>query len=274
MEGGGPKKPPAAPAPTGVPGGGAGAGGNSARRPPAPRGARLELDDDTEVPPPGDTEKPPTRSKSAAESATALLTGGATASNARELLTKTAADSRLRAGEMPAEVKESVDYKAFVLELLREGWPYLAAICVAAPLLYLWVSSMMGSGIKLPEQLGRVTGTLTVDGRALPNVVVHFTVIGGEDGEFFGGDKTQRPRDSTGITDDQGRFELMYLPTEGVRGAIVGKHRIWITPLVPTDIAKIPALYQDRTTSGDIREVKESNSPIEIQLSTRGAGGS
>jgi hypothetical protein len=67
--------------------------------------------------------------------------------------------------------------------------------------------------------LGRVTGTVTMDGQPLAGVEVSFAPESG--------------RPSVGLTDGAGRYELMYVGT--VKGAKVGSHRVRIAT-VPSDL--------------------------------------
>ncbi len=60
-------------------------------------------------------------------------------------------------------------------------------------------------------EIGTVTGTLTLDGQPLPQAIVYFTPEGGG-------------RPSTAITDDAGRYELVYMGD--VKGAKVGTHTV------------------------------------------------
>lgn len=67
--------------------------------------------------------------------------------------------------------------------------------------------------------MGRVSGTITLDGKPLPNAIVTFYPQGGDGG-----------RASAGRTDDQGQYELTYSRSE--KGAKVGEHLVTITTAV------------------------------------------
>ena len=67
-----------------------------------------------------------------------------------------------------------------------------------------------GGASDLPD-LGTVTGTVTVDGKPAADLTVGFAPEGGG-------------RPSTGTTDAQGKYELMYNATN--MGAKVGKHSV------------------------------------------------
>ena len=68
-----------------------------------------------------------------------------------------------------------------------------------------------GGGPSDVPELGSVTGTVTVDGKPAANVTVAFAPEGGG-------------RPSTGTTDAEGEYELIYSSTN--TGAMVGKHSV------------------------------------------------
>lgn len=75
-----------------------------------------------------------------------------------------------------------------------------------------------GCGADTSGDLGRVEGTVTLDGAPYPNAMVVFTPAKG--------------RPSKGVTDDQGRYELIYL--RDTRGAEPGEHKVLITTIPPS----------------------------------------
>ena len=82
----------------------------------------------------------------------------------------------------------------------------------AMTLLVLLISS---AGCSRSEvQLAKVTGTVTLDGKPLPDAILRFIPEG-------------KGRTAIGRTDAEGRYELSYSATAG--GAIVGKVRVEIT---------------------------------------------
>ncbi|WDI43931.1 carboxypeptidase-like regulatory domain-containing protein [Bremerella sp. P1] len=66
--------------------------------------------------------------------------------------------------------------------------------------------------------LGKVTGTVTLDGKPYPNAVVRFS--------------PEKGRPSTAVTDDTGSYELTYIRT--TKGAEPGEHRVAISTEPPT----------------------------------------
>ena len=70
-----------------------------------------------------------------------------------------------------------------------------------------------GGGYDGPP-VGSVAGTVTIQGKPAPDVVVEFT-------------PTEGGRGSTGTTDDSGQYELIY--SSNKMGAQVGKHTVKIS---------------------------------------------
>lgn len=74
------------------------------------------------------------------------------------------------------------------------------------------ISGCGDSGPEPPAEMGQVSGTMTIGGRAVEGVTVIFTPVEG------GGD-------SRGQTDKDGNYELEY-GGGGAKGAVIGKHRV------------------------------------------------
>jgi hypothetical protein len=106
------------------------------------------------------------------------------------------------------------------------------------PVLLLVLLSGCGGG---GPQVAPVSGTVTLDGKPLPNAEVMFVPVGGG-------------RPSTARTVDGGRYELLF--KRGQSGAIVGPHsvRIWVSHEVVRNPPKIPARYDSQSELR--REVK------------------
>ncbi len=83
--------------------------------------------------------------------------------------------------------------------------------CVAVTLLA--IVAGCGGGGDAPK-LGRVTGTVTIDGQPAPDVNVTFTPAEGG-------------RPSTGKTDASGKYSLVY--SASAMGAAIGKHEVSIS---------------------------------------------
>jgi hypothetical protein len=199
---------------------------------------------------------PPSAAAPAGESASSLNASA----NARDLLTKTMEDSRVKAAAMPeaAARRPKIDFRASLGPLLR-GAPYIVGIIVAAAGLYWLSNKWMGDSLPLPE-LASVTGTLQVGGQPVSRIVVHLTPVNANQGKSASG-KTIRLSDATGITDDDGYFQASYL---GHNGAPLGKVRVWLEPLDLQNYSKVPPKYLQPST--DIREVKEAGNEGKFNL--------
>lgn len=88
-----------------------------------------------------------------------------------------------------------------------------ASIPLALPVAIVALT-MLGCGRSQQPSLGRVSGTVTLDGAALADATVLFTPAGAG-------------RTSQGITDAWGQYELLYL--REIRGANVDRHTVRIT---------------------------------------------
>jgi hypothetical protein len=233
------------------------------RKPPG--GKRLELsEEETEVPGPQETLAPAPRAAgrtSAAEMANAMLTSGAaTAASAKDLLAKSAQDSRTRAGQMPEEARQAkTDYFALAREIVRAFGVYILGTVILCGGLYWMMYRMMNSPIPVPP-LAPVHGRVTVGGKPLANVHVYFTPIGVRDEE------TIRPRDSMATTDAEGNYELLYFAEEGIYGAVIGKNRVWLSTDNPADFKNLPPQYLSANTTTQIEDVKETGGEFNIIL--------
>jgi hypothetical protein len=87
-------------------------------------------------------------------------------------------------------------------------------------LLYLVLFPALAAGCSGGPKLAPVSGVVTLDGKPYPNAVVSFQPIGGKGNENPG-------RGSMGLTDANGRFELLYENVQ--KGAVVGKHNVRIS---------------------------------------------
>jgi hypothetical protein len=123
-----------------------------------------------------------------------------------------------------------------------------------------------GSGL----DFGQVNGKLTLDGKPLGNAEVTFQPASG-------------PL-ASGESDAQGNFKLM--SSTGDKGALVGSHKVLVRPTLAGgaggsasdgntsggDAAKIPAIYQDMSTSNLTANVSAGENTITLELkSTAGS---
>lgn len=117
-----------------------------------------------------------------------------------------------------------------------------ATIRLAPTLVVLAVAlSGLSCGSSDQPELGQVSGTVTMDGKPLPNAQVVFS--------------PEKGRPSMAITDESGKYALTYI--RDVKGAVPGKHTVRITAVrVSTSDREgaapvkepIPAKYNANTT--------------------------
>lgn len=204
-------------------------------------GGGFSLDDDDSAPEQEYDKPAPTRKwgakkdGSAAGAAERSLDGSKNA--AKDLLAKSMEESRVRASEMPEEPPRfSFDFAGFFREVGIKGLGTLVGIILGVGGVYWMMNSMMGAKVKLPP-LGYVSGTVTIGGKPAVGIRVYFSPI---DRAIAGTkEKKERARDSLGVTDAAGHFDLYYLPeTEGVK---VGDCRVWMEANDPTIV--IPRTY-------------------------------
>ncbi|QDU73588.1 hypothetical protein Pan97_05640 [Bremerella volcania] len=80
------------------------------------------------------------------------------------------------------------------------------------------VSFVAGCSQEDYGDLGKVTGTVTLDGEPYANAIVTFS--------------PQKGRPSTALTDEMGNYELVYIRT--TKGAEPGEHQVTISTQPPT----------------------------------------
>ncbi len=106
-----------------------------------------------------------------------------------------------------------------------------------------------GGGASDQPDLARVSGTVTLDGNPLADAMVRFY--------------PQNGRPSSGKTDSQGRYELIYLA--GTKGAVIGEHEVRIStadddedPLGMQNTETVPAIYNKQTKLKQVVEKKDN----------------
>lgn len=77
-----------------------------------------------------------------------------------------------------------------------------------------------GGAADLPD-LGRVSGTITIDEKPMPEVSVTFSPVDGG-------------RSSSAVTDSNGYYELNY--NASTKGAVIGTHNVFIAGYVEHDV--------------------------------------
>ncbi len=225
----------------------------------SPKGGGFSLDDDS---PDGDSDfdapPPPTRKWGAKKDAAAERSMGGSTNAAKELLARSMEESRIRAAQMPEEKPRfTFDFAGFFREFGLKAGGLLAGTVFGVLGVYMLISSMMNSGPKLPP-LGYVTGTVTLHGKPAPGVKVILSPI---DSTIPGAQKKEKARDSTGITDQAGKFTMYYSDeTEGVK---IGPCRLSMEAFDPAVV--IPSSYG--LASDHKLDVKSGNNePQKIEL--------
>jgi hypothetical protein len=112
-------------------------------------------------------------------------------------------------------------------------------------------------GCQKNPAIGKVTGTVTLDGKPLPNASVTFHPDNSNTIPSLGG------------TDPNGKYELFY--TDGKTGAIPGQYTVTIsTGQAWNNIPEtVPSQYLDKTTSELQFVVKPGNQTINIELKSK-----
>jgi hypothetical protein len=123
-----------------------------------------------------------------------------------------------------------------------------------------------GGGVEDQPEMGRVTGTVTLDGDPLPNAHIAFAPLGDEGGT------------STATANEDGYYELNY--KRDIKGAVVGKHnvRVWTVAdegdsideatgrPIPKPEEVVPARYNEESTYE--KEVEPGEQTIDLELTT------
>ncbi len=135
--------------------------------------------------------------------------------------------------------------KYFVKMVLGGG----AGVLIVCYGLYAIMTSMVSTTERPP--LESISGIITLDDKPLPRAEVRFIPQDEWKNE-------KKPSSSFGITDEQGKFELIY--SKDAKGAAVGNHIIQIF----SQEQKIPIIYNVKTVLK--YEVKGSDDNVELKL--------
>lgn len=131
--------------------------------------------------------------------------------------------------------------------------PGVLAVFGLAFLAYYLSSMVMGPDRNLPE-LGRVYGTVTLDGKPLVRAEVAFEP------------KTEDPATnvatSRGLTDEEGYYTLWYV--RGVKGAAVGRHKVEIRLADENGRERLPVEYNIHSLL--TADVKPGSNEIPFEL--------
>ena len=139
-------------------------------------------------------------------------------------------------------------------------FPLLLRRVLCRPALVLATGAMLLAGCGRGSNLRKVNGTVTLDGKPLPDAVVSFRPVEGG-------------RQSSGRTDANGRYELRYSAKE--LGAVVGKHKVTLTTATGEDSQarfrgdKVPPQYRDGVETKLEEEVSRGPNTIDLHLTSR-----
>jgi hypothetical protein len=103
--------------------------------------------------------------------------------------------------------------------------------------------------------LGNVTGTLTINGKPIPNATIRFRPV----------EKEAKKAESLGLTDANGRYELFYV--RDVPGAAVGEHIVEIEAKDEKGRQRLPQEYHRR--SNVHKAVQEGSNEINLDIQIR-----
>jgi hypothetical protein len=158
--------------------------------------------------------------------------------------------------ENETESKDSYLKSTRILLHRYRYWCLAASLSILAVCLVAVYGRDAGSGPKL----GKVSGTVKLDGDPLPDATIEFQPMAAEGSP------------STAVTGSDGSYELMFLA--GKPGAMVGKHIVRITtyrqlssedPRGPGEIPeKLPPQYNSESTLE--KEVKSGRNTIDFEL--------
>lgn len=185
------------------------------------------------------------------------------ASAAAEAVDAALEGGQVKVGPLPMEPRRPLIPFTFKgsLKLLRRRalWIVLGATLIAAT--FFLSNRLLAVQLTRPV-LSAVSGTVTLDGKPLPNVMVHLTPVFAQEGKDTRG-QPLRLRDSIGVTDENGFYSVQYL--DGLEGAPLGNVRIWVETIQPAHLKTIPASYLSNA-SADIRSVKEAGNETRFDL--------
>jgi hypothetical protein len=141
--------------------------------------------------------------------------------------------------------------KELITYLAKVGWPFVLGGGVVIGLLTWWMFSRMKS-MDLPP-LADVSGKVMLDGKPVTGATVMFTPLEAS--------KNLKLSASIGYTGEGGVYSLTY--AGGARGAVIGKHRVVISPLDPSQ--RIPFRYSD-SSSTLTADVGTDGKPVDFDL--------
>ncbi|MCR9199207.1 MAG: hypothetical protein NXI04_11210 [Planctomycetaceae bacterium] len=164
---------------------------------------------------------PKEKSDAASSSSLAAMV---TSGSAADVLTRNYDQKRGQAAEpapMTREERRAAEQKEALRAFVLKMWPVALGVLVGAYFLFSYLMSE-----PLPD-LGYPSGVVTQNGQPMANVLVEFIPI--ESTSQLDGKAVNTV--SSGYTDQNGYYEIMFDAEQGISGAVVGKHRIKITSI-------------------------------------------
>lgn len=150
------------------------------------------------------------------------------------------------------------------LKLLVQGFLLpLVGLCALVFGAFYASNYFMGPSLKLPP-LGRVYGTINIDGRPVRNARIEFHPLDSE--KPVGGENLAT---SMAISDGNGNFEMYY--GANIRGAVVGQHLIMISAQDQQGHELVPPNWNSATEQKF--EVKSGSNKVNLEIQTAGLGG-
>jgi hypothetical protein len=162
------------------------------------------------------------------------------------------------------EVKREYTITEVAGYFAKHFWPVLAG-CVVLLGICIWLYYSLTPGVNLPS-LVRVTGTVTMDGKPLKKALVKFQPI-----PEAGAKLTQAMATAFGFTDDNGKYELVYMVIneKQIFGAPLGQHQVVITANDSKGIEIVPLRYSYGPKSVLRATVAKGMPPQDFDLSSK-----
>lgn len=147
--------------------------------------------------------------------------------------------------------------------MMMQGF-VLPLIGLSALVFGAWYASdyMMGTRLKLPP-LGKVSGTITINGQPVRNARIEFHPVAAA--KVTGGENLAT---SMAISDGNGKFVLYY--GAGIPGAVIGQHIIMISAQDEFGHELVPANWN--SASQQSFDVKAGSNKVTLDIETRGLG--
>jgi hypothetical protein len=156
------------------------------------------------------------------------------------------------------------DFREFFREFGLKGLGILVGGALLTFALYFMSDRMFGSRLHLPK-MGYVNGVIKLNGQPLQGATIYFSP---EDVEM-NGKKRERVRTSIGVSDANGQFRMMYVPSDRIEGVAVGRSRVWVEHIGPTGRSDVSPEWMEAAMQ--FKEVTPGNQkvPFEIDMKSK-----